>query len=85
MNEPTLQNSRMIVLPAQGSISMGGGADHLKIGTAILTLSNCGMRRMREAADGGASSFNGLSLVRVYGAIRRDMSISSRAMLLSSS
>ena len=30
MNEPTPQISRMIVLPAQGSISMGGGADHLK-------------------------------------------------------
>ena len=64
---------------------MGGGADHLKIGTAILTLSSCGMRRMREAADGGASSFNGLSLVRVYGAVRRGKSISSREMLPSSS
>ena len=31
MNEPTPQIiSRMIVLPARGSISMGGGADHLK-------------------------------------------------------
>ena len=38
MNEPTPQISGKMVLPARGSISMGGGADHLKIGTAILTL-----------------------------------------------